>query len=101
LKADREWLIRRRFHSVIEVLIIDIFRKILIYKTTICCGCPTKRKIHIFTGNQKTTQLQIIEIIQASEIVKIISNIKVIYATHRSFSIAAKSEFRKIWPPTI
>jgi hypothetical protein len=39
--------------------IIDIFRKILIYKTTICCGCPTKRKIYIFTRNQKITQVQI------------------------------------------
>jgi hypothetical protein len=40
----------------------------------------------------------VIEIIQVFEIVKIIADIKLIHATYRIFSVAVKSESRKLWP---
>ena len=45
--------------------------------------------------------LYMLEIIQVFEIVKIITDIKLIPATYLIFSVAVKSESRKIWPPTI
>ena len=51
--------------------------------------------------NQISLNLRLIEVIQVFEIVKIITDIKLIHATHLIFSVAVKSESRKIWPPTI
>ena len=45
-------------------------------------------------------KLQYIEIIKVSEIVGNISDIKLISVTDLIFSIAVKSESRKIWSPT-
>ena len=41
----------------------------------------------------------LIENIQVFEIVKIITDIKLMYETYLIFSVAVKSESRKIWPP--
>jgi hypothetical protein len=59
------------------------------------------RKIPYVVVCLKSKKYRYIEKIEVFEIVKIITDIKLIHATYLIFSVAAKSESRKIWPPTI
>ena len=52
----------------------------------------------ILSENQISANYRYIEIIQVFEIVKIITDIKLIHATYLIFAATVKSESRKIWP---